>query len=61
MQSIIFTLYTKVVHTDDENLVNKPATQDIKTKARVCVAVASRTKSEGKTQSPGLGDPSDIL
>lgn len=41
MQSIIFTLYTKLVHTNEAKLVNKPAMQDIKTKARVCAAVAS--------------------
>lgn len=50
MQSIIFTLYTKLVHTNEEKLVNKPAMQDVKTKAPVCAAVASLEGFDGGRQ-----------
>lgn len=60
MQSIIFTLYTKLVHTYEEKLVNKPAMGDIKTKAHVCAAETSLEGYDGgrqraNTQRPALG------
>lgn len=50
MQSIIFTLYTKLVHTNEEKLVNKPAMQDIKTKAQVWKVGAALEGGDGGRQ-----------
>lgn len=51
MQSIIFTLYTKLARTNEEKQVNKPATNSIKTTKHNCVFTVASSKGADKKRN----------